>query len=50
MSVKATGDAVSYAIFLIDQQTKKNGDEKETRVTNSLLNMDNVDISCVINL
>ena len=39
---KTTGDAVSYAVFLTNWHTKNNKNAKEERVTNSLLNIDNV--------
>lgn len=44
-NMKTTGDAVSYAMFLIDQKNKKNKDEEKARATNSLMNVDNVDFS-----
>ena len=41
-NLKTTGDAVSYAMFLIDRRTKNNKVAKQERVTNSLLNIDEV--------
>ena len=45
-NLKTTGYPVSYAMFLNDNRTKNNEDAVEERVTNSLLNID--DVNCAM--